>query len=278
MPANDLTIHFGGNGVRFSGDHTETIKTLGAHFKYCSTAEGTVVANYNITTVSDSVFAVSLNGGDLFSNLSREQVLWHLMQDAIPRLNGASSACLIFHAAALSLHNRGLILCGQSGSGKSSLTSWLTASGLDYLTDEVIAVPVEDGPISGLTRSIVIKNGSAFIWQHWLTNPDPECFFQFQNGAAWIVPTLFNPNGIRQNITPRMLVFPQYNPNAGLHTEPLKQADTLFRLLQNLVNARNFADGGLSTASRLARQVNAWQLTYSDIESATQWIQQTLAS
>jgi hypothetical protein len=269
-------IHFGGNTVRFSCDHAEILETLETHFRYCSTADGPVIANYNITTVSDSAFAVSLNGGDLFSNLSQEQVLWHLMQDAIMRLNGDSTE-LIFHAAALAHLDRGLILCGESGSGKSSLTAWLTASGLDYLTDEVISVPTQGEPVSGLTRSIVLKRGSAFIWQHWLPQPPPERFLQFKDGSAWIDPILFNANAIRQNITPRMLVFPKYIPEAGFHAEPLKQADALFRLLQCLVNARNFPDSSLAAASRLAQQVIAWQLTYSNIESATQWIQQTLA-
>jgi hypothetical protein len=237
-----------------------------------------VTASYNITTITDSAFAVSLDGGDLFSNLTQEQVLFHLMQDAIPRLNGASTTGLIIHAAALAQRDRGLILCGQSGSGKSSLASWLTASGLDYLTEEVIAVPTEDEPIGGLTRSIVLKRGSAFIWQHWLKETPQDQFLQFQDGSVWIDPTLFNKNGVRQNITPRVLIFPRYVPEADFQAEPLKQADALFRLLQCLVNARNFADGGLSTASRLARQVSAWQLTYSDIESASQWIQATLAA
>jgi hypothetical protein len=74
-----------------------------------------------------------------------------------------------------------------------------------------------------------------------------------------------------------VLVFPRYVPEAGLHVEPLKPADALFRLLQGLVNARNFPDGGLTAASRLARQVRAWQITYSDLESVTAWLGQTLA-
>ena len=78
-------------------------------------------------------------------------------------------------------------------------------------------------------------------------------------------------------MTPHTLIFPHYIPNTELHTEPLKPADALFRLLQGLVNARNFPDGGLAAASRLVKQVRAWQFTYSDLESAAAWIQQTLA-
>ncbi len=233
-----------------------------------------ITGYYTITPFGESRFNVSLDGGDLFSNLTREQVLFHLMQDSIPRLNGAAHLGPVIHAAALTHHDRGLILCGESGSGKSTLTAWLAAHGFGYLTDEVICLEGEQ--ISGLPRSIVLKRGSAFVWQHWLGNPPAEGFLQFADGTTWINPTLFGTD-VCPRATPHTLIFPRYVPNAALHVEPLKPADALFRLMKGLVNARNFPDGGLAAASRLAKRIHAWQLTYSDLESATAWIQQTLA-
>ena len=273
MPADGFTIHFGGNSIHFDGP-VDLLAPLEAHFKHCLGSADPITAHYTITTCGESRFNVSLNGGDLFSNLTREQVLFHLMQDAIPRLNGAARLGPIIHAAALTQRERGLILCGESGSGKSTLTAWLAANGFGYLTDEVICLEGEQ--ISGLPRSIVLKRGSAFIWQKWLGNPPTEGFLQFADGTTWIDPTLFGAD-VYPRTTPHILIFPRYIPNTELHAEPLKPADALFRLMKGLVNARNFPDGGLAAASRLAKQVRAWQLTYSDLESATAWIQQTLA-
>ncbi len=273
MPSDGLTIHFGGNSVHFNGP-VDLLIPLETHFTHCLGKTNPITGYYTITPFGESRFNVSLDGGDLFSNLTREQVLFHLMQDSIPRLNGAAHLGPVIHAAALTHHDRGLILCGESGSGKSTLTAWLAAHGFGYLTDEVICLEGEQ--ISGLPRSIVLKRGSAFVWQKWLGNPPAEGFLQFTDGTTWIDPTLFGAD-VCPRATPHTLIFPRYVPNAELHVEPLKPADALFRLMKGLVNARNFPDGGLAAASRLAKRVHAWQLIYSDLESATAWIQETLA-
>ncbi|MBI5296536.1 MAG: hypothetical protein HY869_13750 [Chloroflexi bacterium] len=274
VSADEFAIHFGGSRVRFSSAHADLLAALGTHFRHCLDGAGSISSSYIITTFDESHFDVSLDGGDLFSQLTREQVLFHLMQDTIPRLNGSASLGPVIHAAALTHLDRGLILCGESGCGKSTLTAWLAAHGYHYLTDEVICL--EDGFVSGLPRSIVLKRGSAFVWQRWLGNlPDDGCL-QFADGTTWIDPSLFGAE-VCQRVAPRVLVFPRYVPETGLRVEPLKPADALFRLLHGLVNARNFADGGLAAASRLAKQVRAWQITYSDLESVTTWLGQTLA-
>lgn len=273
MPADGFTIHFGDNSVHFDGP-VELLTPLEAHFQHCHGGADFITAHYTIIPLGKSRFNISLDGGDLYSNLGSKQVLFHLMQDAIPRLNGAAHLGPVIHAAALTQGEHGLILCGESGSGKSTLTAWLAAQCFGYLTDEVICLEGEQ--IGGLPRSIVLKRGSAFVWQKWLGNPPAEGFLQFTDGTTWIDPILFGAD-VCPRATPHALIFPRYLPNKALYAEPLKPADALFRLMKGLVNARNFPDGGLAAASRLAKQVRAWQLTYSDLESATAWIRQTLA-
>jgi len=46
----------------------------------------------------------------------------------------------LFHGAALSRNGRGLVLCGESGFGKSTLTLALLARGWKFLSDEVAAI------------------------------------------------------------------------------------------------------------------------------------------
>jgi hypothetical protein len=198
------------------------------------------------------------------------------MQESITQLNGASRAGIVLHAAALSHRDNGLILCGQSGSGKSSLAAWLVANGLQYLTDEVIVLPNDGQEISGFCRSVILKSGSAFIWQRWLETVESDGFLQFKDGSAWIMPTLFSASAVQARVVPRVLIFPHYFPEAQFSVQKLTKPDTLFRLLQCLVNSRNFPDGGMAATTRLAKQVTAYSLTYPDIENATQWIKQII--
>ena len=276
VTADCWPVHFAGNTARFSSDHAGILEALKTHFKYCIGEDGPVVASYKITALNETDFSVSANDADLFSKFKYDQVLWYLMQDSTSRLNGAARAGLVFHAAALSHRDTGLILCGSSGSGKSSLAAWLLVNGLQYLTDEVIVFPVNGGEIGGFCRSITLKPGSSFIWQRWLRNTEADGFHQFEDGRVWIAPTLLNPHAVQTRVTPRILIFPRYSPEKELNIRPLTAASALFHLLQCLVNARNFSDGGLAPTTRLARQVTAYTLTYSDIESAALWIKQTV--
>ncbi len=276
VPANTRLIRFAGNTIRFVTHEAGILRALDAHLKNCQGGAGAVVATYEIAAVDDA-FSVTVNGGNLYSGVGRGQVLPLLMRDGLAQLNGTATASLVFHAAALTRFGRGLILSGPGGSGKSSLAAWLTATGFQYLTDEVVSFPLEGAKIDGFCRSIVLKRGSEFIWRHWLENKSADDgFLRFEDGSAWVAPTLFNPNAICQSAVPRVVVFPKYVSEAPMIARRLTPADSLFRLMQCLVNARNFPDGGMSAAARFAKQAQSYSLIYSDMEGAAEWITQTL--
>jgi hypothetical protein len=275
MLTGNRRISFGGNIVRISSDNPLVLKAIDTHFKHCRTETDSEIVHYHIAAISEKSFSLSLDGSVLYSDLSFEYILQNLMQDALTLLNGRCITGPVFHAAALEINHKGVILCGQSRSGKSSLAAWLVANGFRYLTDEVIVYQQENGNISGFPRSLVLKGGSAFIWQRWLREANADGFFRFSDGSAWIDPKLLNEDGISLQAEPYLLVFPRYSPDSSTGIEKLSLAETLFCLLQNLVNARNLPNHGMDAATRLARQVKAFKLIYSDIESATEWIKQT---
>ncbi|MCZ2127940.1 MAG: hypothetical protein LC099_09240 [Anaerolineales bacterium] len=270
----DIAIHFAGGVVRFVADERRILEALNAHLIHCQGADGQLVATYRIAAVDDSTFSADVNGGVLFSRIQFDALLPLLMRDALAQLNGAAASHLIFHSAALAHRGRGIMLCGQSGSGKSSLTAWLTACGFQYLTDEVVSVPLRGEEIRGFCRSIILKRGSEFIWRRWLADERSRGFLRFADNSAWIVPTALNPNAVCHSAAPSLTLFPKYIPEAPLSVQRLTQAEALFRLLQCLVNARNFSDGGMSVAARLVKQTQAYSLIYSNVESAAEWIQQ----
>jgi hypothetical protein len=268
-------VSFGGNTVRFSSDHPAILKAIETHFAHCSAEVGPLIAHYQIAATTETSFSVSVDGSILYPKLTFEQVLRNLMQDTLTRLNGNCATGPVIHAAALEMTGKGIILCGQSGSGKSTLAAGLLANEFRYLTDEVITYSLNDGKISGFTRSLILKRGAAFVWQRWLGDVEAGGFLGFADGSAWIDPFLLNADGISLQAEPRLLIFPHYSPEAAFCIEKLSPAETLFHLMQCLVNARNLPDHGLAATAHLARQVKAFTLTYSDNESATEWIKQT---
>lgn len=270
-----LSIRFGGNAVSFTTDSEAVLDALAVHLRHCLAEAAPALADFHITAVTETVFRVAVDGGVLYPRLEFGQVLQVLMKEALTRLNGGCASGPVFHAAALADARGGVILCGQSGSGKSTLAAWMLASrGFTYLTDEVIACSEDGGQISGFARSLVLKKGSAFLWQRFLGEDGREGLLRFPDGSAWIEPLLLNKDGLSIQSIPRLLLFPRYLPDAPLRVTQLTPAESLFRLLQALVNARNLPKDGMASAARLARRVTAYSLEYSDLETATAWIRQ----
>lgn len=268
-----LDVHFGGHAVRFHADEQLFLAPLAVHLKHCLDGTGPILTEFRVTAVSEAAFCVSENGSVFFPRLGLEAVLPVLMQEGLARLNGACALGPVFHAAALSDARGGVILCGQSGSGKSTLAAWLLAGGLGYLSDEVIVLD-EEGQIGGFARSLVLKRGSAFLWRLLLGAGRRDGLLTFPDGSAWIEPSLLNKNGLSLRAVPRLLLFPRYAPDAPFRATQLTPAESLFRLLQTLVNARNLPHLGMEATARLARQVTSYSLEYSDLETATAWIRQ----
>lgn len=269
-----LSIQFGGNAVRFTTDSQAVLDALAVHFRHCLAGPLPALADFHITAITETVFRVTVDGGVLYPRLEFWQVLQALMQDGLAHLNGACVSGPVFHAAALADARGGVILCGQSGSGKSSLAVWMLSSGFRYITDEVIACSEDGGQASGFARSLVLKKGSAFIWQRFMGEDARNGLLHFPDGSAWIEPLLLSRDGVCLQAAPRLLLFPRYVPNTPFCATRLTPAEGLFRLLQTLVNARNLPGSGLGSAAHLARRVTAYSLEYSDLETATAWIRQ----
>lgn len=269
-------IQFADKAIKFKITSAEILQAVDVHFAHCMVEEGDVICEYQVGSENEAAFSIHKDGQAFASNFNREQILFHLMQDGLTALNGAATSHLIFHAAGLAFQKRGLLLCGQSGSGKSTLAAWLVSKGFQYLSDEVMALPLSGGAAHGFSRSLVLKPGSATIWERWLTNENNAEVLKMNDGSVWIAPTLLNLSSVCKQMKTQVIIFPTYAAEAEFNVESLRPAGTLFMLMQCLVNARNFDEHGLKSVKELAQNVSAYQLVYSNIEQASEWIQRTL--
>lgn len=66
---------------------------------------------------------------------------------------------LALHAGCLHRHGKALLLLGEPGAGKTTLTSWLTTRGFDYAGDDIAVVDPE-GRVQGLAFLPSVKAGA----------------------------------------------------------------------------------------------------------------------
>lgn len=76
---------------------------------------------------------------------------------------GHAQHYLMLHAAVLERHGRAVILPGDPGAGKSTLTAALALSGWRLLSDEITLIDRKDGRIVPLARPVSLKNQSIEI-------------------------------------------------------------------------------------------------------------------
>ncbi len=275
-----LPVSFGGHTLRVASDSPQILQAFQTHLRHCpAQADSAPIAEFQVNAV-ETGFNISVDGGVLFPRLNFDFTLQTLLTEVISRLVAVCERGLVIHAAALAQDGNAVILSAQGGSGKSTLAAWLTADGFQYLTDEVIEIPLESASTSlsanTFPRSVFLKSGSAFVWQKRLSQTNSPNFLRFSDDAAWIDPQLFNPMPPAAQSTPRLLVFPRYAADSPLQPQKLTTGETLFRVLQNVTNARNLPRHGLDAATRLAQQVTAYNLVYSNLEQASEWVKEKL--
>lgn len=185
-----------------------------------------------------------------------------LLGDVCHELAKGSQGGLLFHAAGLSCQGRGVLLPGGIGAGKTTLAAWLTAQGLDYLSDEMIFFARGSDRLTSFTRPLNLKHSS---------RPALQPVFDFEAHAerilshsrADLVPAeLLNPHSQPGQPPLDLILFPRYEAGATFGLQRLTGAQTGLALMECLVNARNLPEHGFPEVVRLARSAPGYVLRY----------------
>jgi hypothetical protein len=223
-------------------------------------------ARLEISRDRDEDYRLTRDEKQIYKGDSLAALANSLMDTSIYNLADKCSSGLLFHAACLSWKGKGIILPAQSGHGKTTLSAWLLSNGFDYLTDELVYLPLESRQAMCFGRPLNVKYGAREIIDGLLgDNRDDESI------VAGPIAMLVPPQLVRadnQTVEPEvnMVFFPHYRADAEFSLEKLTAAQTGMALMSCLVNARNLSADGFPATVSLARKVPAYQLTYPDFE------------
>jgi hypothetical protein len=190
-----------------------------------------------------------------------------LMNEVLYHCIDANQESHALHAGAVIRGDSCIILPGQSGTGKSTLTAWLVAHGYQYLTDELIFL-ADDGTVTPVTRPISLKSGLNHF--SWMNLQDCDDQIIASENEMMIPHRLLNDKFTRQEPQVTHVVFPHYVEGATMKLQPLSSAKSCFMLMQSHVNARNLEGLGVPRLAETVRNCNSYSLTYSrfeDVES-----------
>ncbi|MCI5165452.1 MAG: hypothetical protein D3903_05020 [Candidatus Electrothrix sp. GM3_4] len=220
---------------------------------------------YTLTDSSGTLFTGSLSVQ--FAAVLFDQVIFHLLNHL---KNGVA-----LHSGAVVYQGKTILLPGQSGSGKSTVSAWLTsehsACRCSYLTDELVVLPENDsGSVIPFPRPLCIKAGATAAIRAIIPKNGEEHILADEQGA--LVPhRLLNPD-FNPDLNPELpflvppvslILFPTYQTSSPLQVEKISAARTSALLMTCDVNARNLADHGFHQLVQLARSIPAYRIFYS---------------
>jgi hypothetical protein len=206
-----------------------------------------------------------------------------LLQDFISgALAGICRKGPALHAAAVvGIKNLGILMPGSSGMGKTTLTGWLIRAGFGYVTDELVCIDPKTRRLIGLNRSLHIKPLAYPLFQIEAKRADnespeeDETLYSTSFGTL-VRPSFFGEKSKWKNPEARIILFPRFQPGAKCCLVPLSPGLALTRLVETVVNARNWQDHSFSDMADLCRHVPAYSLEYGDIRKAEKEIKKII--
>jgi hypothetical protein len=279
-PAHLVQVYFCHSVAHLWCVDADLSRDLARYFRHCLYTDqpqpAEVVVTYRLTISETGEWQVWCDEKLVYVAPDAFYIFTYLTRDVAAKLVTRCQNHLVIHAAGLVQQQRGLILCGPSGSGKSTLAAWLTALGCDFLGDDMLSFETNTWQMTGLTCPLVLKHDSDFVRQRWVGDDFDPTLAHFFNGAVWLDPELLRPGCVGSATSPRLLIFPHYDPEANFEVQPLSPAETSFRIMPRILNFEHLPQRGLPLVTRLARQVTACRLAYADVEEAAEWVRQAV--
>ena len=201
-----------------------------------------------------------------------------LLGNTCYHLADRSRGGLLFHAAALAWQGFGLLLPGTMGAGKSTLTAWLLGRGFDYLTDELVFIPLGSRVMQTFPRPLNLKRSARLVLHDWLDFSRQADHILSSAAIDLVPPVLLNPSSRLSEPPLSLILFPRYRPGHKFALTSLTKAHTGLELMQCLVNARNLPEHGFPEISRLSKHTPAYKINYSNFDQIGDRIETILGS
>lgn len=177
---------------------------------------------------------------------------------------------LLIHAAVLERQGHCVILPGEPGAGKSTLTAALALSGWRLLSDEMTLVDRDDGLIAPLARPISLKNASIDI----IRDRFPGAVFgdvardTHKGTVSHLKPPADSVARMHEKGRARHVVFPRWKSDASTRLTPRPKADAFMHLATHAFNYSLLGRLGFELNAALIDACDCWDFEYSDLDEA----------
>jgi len=187
-----------------------------------------------------------------------------------------TSEHLVFHAGGVQVEERGLLLPGRSGTGKSTLVAHLVRCGMRYLSDEVVALDVSDSSLLGFPKAISIDPDGVGLSSELrdrclAASPRGDEHREGTERASklYLSPSHIRSGAVGSSCSLSLVVFPRYEHGASTYLRRLSSGDAVLGLVTNCVNLDRHGAAGLDAIARLVDRCHCFELVMDGLPSAS---------
>jgi hypothetical protein len=185
---------------------------------------------------------------------------------------------LIFmHAGAVNNGKRCIVLPGQPGCGKSTITAALIQKGYDYSAEDIVPLSRHDLGVAPVPTRLCLREEG---WQAF--NREYPGIKALPGSSRWGKPLRYltppkTMNRDSYNLPVHCLVFPEYKPGQSAQISPLSSEETLVRLIQTGAWFSTTLNAAIIKELLLWIQTTpAYQLRYENLKEAASVINDLL--
>jgi HprK-related kinase A len=177
---------------------------------------------------------------------------------------------LTLHAAVLERNGRAVMLPGEPGAGKSTLTAALSLSGWRLLTDETALVDLDTGELWPMARPINLKNNSIDIIQAFSRSAifGDKAFDTHKGTVAHLKPSQDTVTRMHESSRIGWVIFPRWEADAQAKLTRRPRADTFVFAAENSFNYSVLGETGFRTLEGLIRHADCYDFRYGKLEDA----------
>ncbi len=177
---------------------------------------------------------------------------------------------LLIHAGVLERNGRCVILPGDPGAGKSTLTAALALSGWRLLSDELTIIDPDDGGIFALARPVGLKNQSIDIIRAFSADAifGSTAHDTHKGSVALMRPPQASVERVDEKGWPAHIVFPSWRSGAATRLTPRPKADAFMHLAGHAFNYSLLGRQGFDLNAGLIDACDCWDFEYSQLDEA----------
>lgn len=181
---------------------------------------------------------------------------------------------LIVHAAVLVKNGQAIIFPASPGSGKSTLTAYLSLNGWQLYSDEMAIIDLQTHTVSPLYRPVCLKNDSISIIKslHPEALMTPVCKDTQKGDVSHLKGIDWKSYKQLSQVEIAGIVFPRYKKDVALDIYTCNQLQAFESLSKHAFNYTVLGQQGFETVNRITQKSHLFEVEYNSLPELAEFL------